>query len=299
MSETFLSSDRLILREFSMDDWQAVHKYATDPEVTRFMEWGPNTEQNTRDFIRRAIDNRESQPRMHYELAISLRDTDRLIGGCAIAVSDPESRRGWIGYCLNRSCWKQGFATEAAKTLVEFGFDDLNLHRIVATCDAENTASSRVLEKIGMKREGLLREEKWLKGRWRDSLVYAVLEDEARERDSAKTRVMRRLSDSVERFYDDLAADYHHIYADWNAAIERQSSALDRLIRDQLKTDGRQLLDCSCGIGTQAIGLAQQGYNVAALRYQSCGGVQGKVGSGTQGTRHTIRSCRFKVAPIR
>lgn len=71
------------------------------------------------------------------------------------------------------------------------------------------------------------------------------------------------MSDSVERFYDDLAADYHHIYADWNAAIERQSSALDRLIRDQLKSDGGQLLDCSCGIGT--IGLAQQGYHVAAF----------------------------------
>ena len=182
MRESLVSSARLDLREFTEDDWQAVHSYATDVEVTRFMEWGPNTEQDTRDFIQRAIDNRDSQPRMHYELAICLRDTDQLVGGCAIAVSDPENRRGWIGYCLNRSFWNQGFATEAARSLVEFGFADLNLHRIVATCDAENTASSCVLEKIGMKGEGLLREEKWLKGRWRDSLIYAALEGETQQK---------------------------------------------------------------------------------------------------------------------
>ena len=86
-------------------------------------------------------------------------------------MSDPENRSGWIGYCLNRSFWNQGFATEAAGMLVKFGFAELDLHRIIATCDAENTASSRVLEKIGMRWEGLLREEKWAKGRWRDSLV--------------------------------------------------------------------------------------------------------------------------------
>ena len=72
------------------------------------------------------------------------------------------------------------------------------------------------------------------------------------------------MSESVERFYDDLAADYHHIYADWESAIERQSSVLDQLIQCESSASVPVVLDCSCGIGTQAIGLAQRGYNVFA-----------------------------------
>lgn len=72
------------------------------------------------------------------------------------------------------------------------------------------------------------------------------------------------MSESVESFYDDLAADYHHIYADWESAIERQSSALDQLIQCESSASASVLLDCSCGIGTQAIGLAQRGYEVFA-----------------------------------
>ena len=72
------------------------------------------------------------------------------------------------------------------------------------------------------------------------------------------------MSESVERFYDDLAADYHHVYADWEAGIERQASVLDQLIRCESSASKSVVLDCSCGIGTQAIGLAQRGYEVFA-----------------------------------
>jgi len=70
------------------------------------------------------------------------------------------------------------YATEAARALLTFGFGQLRLHRIFATCDPANTASARVLEKIGMQREGLLREHEWVKGRWRDSFLYAILDHE-------------------------------------------------------------------------------------------------------------------------
>lgn len=72
------------------------------------------------------------------------------------------------------------------------------------------------------------------------------------------------MSDDVKRFYDDLAADYHHVYAEWESAIERQSCVLDRLIQRESSVDASVVLDCSCGIGTQAIGLAQRGYEVFA-----------------------------------
>ena len=72
------------------------------------------------------------------------------------------------------------------------------------------------------------------------------------------------MSESVESFYDDLAADYHHVYADWESGIERQASVLDQLIQCESSASASIVLDCSCGIGTQAIGLAQRGYKVFA-----------------------------------
>ncbi len=178
MKRLWLTTDRLLLRDFDELDWQALHEYACDPEVVRHMEWGPNTEEESRDFIRWAIAYQKEQRRRNYELAVVLKTEDRLIGGCGIHVSEPDSREGFIGYCFNRLFWGQGYATEAARALLEFGFNQLGLHRIFATCDPENIASAHVLEKIGMQREGHLREHKWAKGKWRDSLLYAVLEQE-------------------------------------------------------------------------------------------------------------------------
>jgi len=173
-----LRTKRLLLRDFKEEDWKAVHVYASDPEVVRFMAWGPNSEEETRDFVRKAIKYREERPRQHFELAAILKTDDALVGGCGLNVTSLADRVGCIGYCFNRLCWRVGLATEASEALLIYGFERLGLHRIWATCDSENLASSRVLEKVGMKREGQLRENVWTRGRWRDSFVYAILDRE-------------------------------------------------------------------------------------------------------------------------
>ena len=81
-----------------------------------------------------------------------------------------------MGYVLNKDYWGRGFATEIVSTLVKFGFKELNLHRIYGTCGPDNPASSRVLEKNGFKLEGHFREHKHVRGEWRDSLYYAILD---------------------------------------------------------------------------------------------------------------------------
>lgn len=173
-----LTTDRLVLRDFVMSDWQRVHRYASDPEVVKFMDWGPNTVNETKDFVRMAITLQKDRPRRHFDLAVVTNLENCLIGGCGIYITSPHNREAFIGYCLSRDSWGQGYATEAAGRLLSFGFTQLKLHRIFATCDPLNLASAGVLEKCGMQLEGRLRENKLIGKRWRDSLVYAILEHE-------------------------------------------------------------------------------------------------------------------------
>lgn len=169
-------TERLILREFSRDDWRAVHLYASDAAVVQFMDWGPNTEEETRGFLLRVMAAQTESPRQVYELAITRGEDGRLIGG--VSLHREAHFQAALGYCLNRRFWGQGFAAEAAQALCGYGFRELGLHRIFATCRPGNVASARVMEKIGMQREGVLREHFWAKAHWQNSFLYSVLADE-------------------------------------------------------------------------------------------------------------------------
>lgn len=152
-----IETKRLLLRDLKETDVRAVHDYASDAAVVRYMDWGPNNREETETFIQRALEAQKEKPRRHYTLAITLKIDKKLIGSCGVNVSNPDNHEGWIGYCFKKQFWGKGYATETAKALVEFGFKKLCLHRVFATCDPENTASARVLEKTGMKLEGHIR----------------------------------------------------------------------------------------------------------------------------------------------
>jgi len=175
-----METERLLLREFVPEDWAGVHRYAVDPEVSRHMDWGPNTEEDTSIFLAMALAAQRAQPRIHFPLAVVLKQENRLIGSCELEFSHMLAREAALGYVYERASWGQGHATEAARAMLGFGFGELGLHRIWATCAPANVGSMRVLEKIGMQREGYLREHLWMKGHWRDSLLYAILEQDWR-----------------------------------------------------------------------------------------------------------------------
>ena len=174
-----LETKRLILRKFTEDDFAAVHSYASCAENLTYMFWGPNSEEQTRSFISGAIKEAEDEKQdKDYQYAVTLK-TGELIGGCDIFAKGNEATLGW---CLHRDYWKRGYGTELARALLKFGFDDLRLHRIVAHCDAENIGSYRVMEKIGMRREGLFFDtrppHKLSDREYSDELIYAILKDE-------------------------------------------------------------------------------------------------------------------------
>lgn len=170
---------RLIIREYDESDFDAVHPYASDPEVVRLVGFGPNTEEETRDFLKRARLARWERPRKIFHLGVVRKPDGALIGGCGIYLTS--DRQATIGYTFSRHVWRQGIGSEVAAALLQFGFERLGLHRITASCDVENVGSWHVMEKVGMRREGHLRRERWQRGRWRDSYLYAVLEEDWRE----------------------------------------------------------------------------------------------------------------------
>ncbi len=174
-----LETGRLILRKFTPDDLDAVQSYAAITENAIYMEWGPNTQEQTQVFIDRAISQAEEDPCVNYQYAAVLKDTGRLIGGCDLNLSRDKAEIGWI---LHRDFWKQGYGPEMGEAMLKLGFDELHLHRIIARCDAENYGSYRVMEKIGMRREGLFIEgrpaNKLSDQKYGDELVYAILKEE-------------------------------------------------------------------------------------------------------------------------
>jgi len=173
-----LETERIICRDFRYNDFEDIHSYGSSTEVVKYMAWGPNTEEDSRVFMNEAIECITDDPRLRYELAIIDKKLDAFVGGVAIYIISEDSRVGEIGYSINPKYWNNGYATEAAKAVIEYGFRKLELHRIQATCDVRNTGSSHVLEKAGMTREGKIREHILLRDGWRDSYMYSILENE-------------------------------------------------------------------------------------------------------------------------
>jgi [ribosomal protein S5]-alanine N-acetyltransferase len=109
-----LETNRLVLRDFHSEDFEAVHKYASDVEVCKYTDWGPNTAEDTSVFIAQMLDMQKIHPRNEITLAVVVRETNALIGACSLTT---DGLQGEMGYTITRDFWGNGFATEAASAL--------------------------------------------------------------------------------------------------------------------------------------------------------------------------------------
>ena len=166
-----LITQRLILRPFTSEDFEAVHSWASNPENTRYMSWGPNTEEQTREFLTTAKPSKD--------FGITLKETGRLIGSCGIYPKD-DNYMAELGWILHKDYWKNGYGTELCGELIRYGFEDLKLGRIQAPCAAVNYGSYRIMERNGMKREALHRKAHWARidKEWIDETWYAILAED-------------------------------------------------------------------------------------------------------------------------
>ncbi len=176
-----LGTDRLLLRPFEDGDLDALHAMQSRKDVTRFLPWAPRSRTEVATVLSRlktmtAIDGVSESLR----LAGTLPHSGDVVGDFSLWRRSVEHSTGEIGYVTHPDHQGHGYATEAAGELLRLGFAVLGLHRIVASADARNAASIRVMEHLGMRLEARFRENELIRGEWTDEVVYAILEHEWR-----------------------------------------------------------------------------------------------------------------------
>jgi RimJ/RimL family protein N-acetyltransferase len=175
-----LHTHRLLLREFIESDAAEANSYEADPAVVRFATHGVRSLADSLAYIQGVRREARSEIRRVFEFAIVRNGDAQLIGRCGLRLSDTEPTEAMLWYVLVQRAWGRGYAAEAARAVLTFGFEELRLHRIFVDIDPRNAASLRVAEKVGLRREGHFVETTWTKGEWADSVVFALLDREYR-----------------------------------------------------------------------------------------------------------------------
>lgn len=175
-------TERLALEEITWDDLEDIHRLHSVPQVDEFNTLGiPGDLEETRELVRPYVEANKRDPQSKYTWRIKIKNSQEFIGLAGFTLSNDKFRLGEIYYKLFPDFWGMGYATEVARRLIEVGFDEFNLHKVEAGVACENRKSIRVLEKVGMTREGLRRKILPIRGVWKDGLLYAIVEDDKRD----------------------------------------------------------------------------------------------------------------------
>lgn len=173
-----LYTHRLHLRRLLPSDFAEFLSYRADPEVTRYQGFDVMNDQQALHFIQENLGLNYGTPGQWVQYAIALRDTDVLIGDCALHRQAQDPTTAEIGITLSPRAQHAGYAQEAMEALLSFLFEQYDMRRVVGITDVQNTASARLLERVGFRREGHLIENFFSKGRWSSEYHYAMLRRE-------------------------------------------------------------------------------------------------------------------------
>jgi RimJ/RimL family protein N-acetyltransferase len=179
MSPFNYPAGRIVLRYLRPTDLANFLAYRADPEVARYQGFDPYTEEQATAFIAAQSQRPIPAPAGEWvQIGIALIEDDELIGDCALHLDGYDPRLAEIGITLNAAYQGRGYAREALQGLLKFGFETLQLHRVVANMDVRNAAAVRLVEQLGLRREAHFRQNGWYKGEWCDEYQYALLEHE-------------------------------------------------------------------------------------------------------------------------
>ena len=176
-----LETERLYLEEVKPEYIPYFFRLHSFPEVDEFNTMGiPESIESTSTVLQPALDDQQNPSRGRMIWAVFQKSDRSFIGEVGMSYSGAKYRRGHIHYLLDPNYWGQGYATELVRALLDFGFKEFNMHRIEAGVATENKASIRVLEKVGMQKEGQHRKILPIRGEWVDNYHYAIVESDPR-----------------------------------------------------------------------------------------------------------------------
>jgi RimJ/RimL family protein N-acetyltransferase len=174
-----LQANRLKIRDLSSSDIDNIHNLHSSAETDRFNTLGiPESIQTTEKLVAEWLTAHDTLSRTSNVYCIELKDSNQFIGLIALNLRESKFRSAEVWFKIHPNHWNNGYATEALTKTLNFGFQELNLHRIEAGCAVENTGSIMVMEKVGMIREGLKRKILPIRGKWADAYSYAILKEE-------------------------------------------------------------------------------------------------------------------------
>ena len=194
---------RLTLRPYVLDDFEDLYAIQSNPEVSRYLYWDARDEPGVREDLQVKLGQSTiAEVGDRLCLAVVWREAERVVGGVTLSWLSREDGGGELGYVFNPEFGGHGLATEAASAVLRLAFTPpvdggLGLHRMIGRLDGRNTASARVLERLGMRREAHFVENEYVKGEWTDEVVYAILEAEWLTRRVAPQRSAARSRSSV------------------------------------------------------------------------------------------------------
>lgn len=176
-----LRTERLVLRLFVADDVPAVYAYLSLPDVVRYLYW----EVQSLDGVREVLDSRAGMTRLVADddrlyLAVARASDDQLLGEVMLRLRSADHRQVEIGFVFHPDYHGHGYATEAARAMLDLAFDNGAAHRVFGRADGRNDASSALMRRLGMRKEAHFRQNELFKGEWGDEVVYAILGDEWR-----------------------------------------------------------------------------------------------------------------------
>jgi len=183
-----LETARVLLRRFRDDDLAPFMAYRNDPEVARYQSWERITLAEAQAFIEAVRDAQLGVPGEGVQIAIELKATGKLIGDIYFHIEAERPWQGVLGYTLATEAQGQGLATESVEAWLTYAFEAFDLHRVIAIVDCKNVRSIRLLERLGLRREGHFLQNIWFKGAWGDEYFYATLREEwlAKHHESAR-----------------------------------------------------------------------------------------------------------------
>jgi RimJ/RimL family protein N-acetyltransferase len=171
-----LNTERLLLRTFVDDDFDALYDIQSRPEVTEYLRWDARTREQTRAMLeRRMAQTAIAVQGDNLAIAVEHRESGALIGDFNLDLVNGELGRAEIGFATNPVYAGHGYATEAGRAVLRLAFEYYGFHRVIGMCNGRNTASMRLMERLGMRREGYFVQSEVLKGRRVDMASYAVL----------------------------------------------------------------------------------------------------------------------------